>query len=114
MTEKQEKQEKQEEKVLFSWRVIQEPDGSIRTEGHVHPDWKEEAEGFGPGFHHRHGRHGRRGGFGPMGMGRGFMAGGWRTRRRERARELRDWLEQMYDEFSNREADEDAEPAEDM
>lgn len=82
------------EKVLFSFRVMKHEDGSIRTESHADPEWREEMEagGWGPkgwgGFGMRHG-FGRRRGYGDR--------RGWRPDRK-RAREMLDWFEHMYDD----------------
>ncbi|MBN1963209.1 MAG: hypothetical protein JW910_01095 [Anaerolineae bacterium] len=119
----------EQEKVLFSWRVIEDSDGSIRTESYVHPEWKErkgEGFGFGPGFgpmgrKHRHGEHGRHEHgphrhfrfemgeppFGPM----AFAFGAAQKGGRKRARRMLDWFEQMYDDFYGPEDDDEVEDA---
>lgn len=94
----------EQEKVLFSWRVLKGEDGSIRTEGYVDPDWRE--HGWGPFGHHRRRYRALALGLMPFGP---HMSGS-RDRRRKRAREMLDWLEQMYDEFYREEGDD--EPAE--
>lgn len=112
----------EQEKVLFSWRVIEEEDGTIRTESYIHPEWKEgKGFDFGPGFgpmawgkrRHHHGPGGHRHEHGPrrrMKFEMGFppfgpMAFGWggpfgdHERGRKRARRMLDWFEQMYEDF---------------
>ncbi len=81
-----------QEKVLFSWRVVQGEDGSIRAEAYADPDWK----GCWPRHSHHPREHRKRFGrmmpFGPMMFRRGRMGRQW-------ARDMLDWFEDMYGEF---------------